>query len=236
MKKRGKKSDLGSVKKSTEIVGTDFDGIKKSEKVMEPSSDRDKKDGANKKLSILLAGMGGLIVCLIVVIVAIIIVRGNSVTGENESEDEEVVYASPVYEGYDKLAEEFSIALAEMDNPTTTEILALYQTYIDRADNEEVRAMLMIDYYMIMMSGDLGGGQKTEILDGLVAADAVVKSVKSASAVAMAADLYNDEELKIKYQALADARAFGTEETDDGSDNEGENDSDEAKNEEGAAE
>ncbi|MBQ3440847.1 hypothetical protein IJG27_00850 [Candidatus Saccharibacteria bacterium] len=206
---------LGGVKKASEEK-SESEPVKKYEKKVAKADGT----GGNKPLAILLTVMGVVITGLIITIVVVVINRNNKEDFGDEYEDGEVAYASPVYESYDKLAEEFSIALAEMDNPTTAEILALYRTYIDRAENEEVRAMLMVDYYMIMMSGDLGGGQKTEILDGLVAADAIVKSVKSASAVVMAADLYKDEELKVKYQALADVRAFGDVEDEGDNDNE----------------
>lgn len=200
---------LGGVKKTSEQK-SENEPIKKYKKVVKTSTN------SNRGLSVLLACMGVAIVGLVVAIVVVAVNRNN---GKNDdgAEDGEVVYASPIYESYDQLAEEFAGALLEMEDPTTQQILDLYQTYLGRTDNEEVKAMLLVDYYMIMMSGDSDVARKTEVLDGLVAADRVVKSVKSASAVAVAAKYYDDTELMAYYQALADARAFGD---DDANENE----------------
>ena len=197
---------LGGVKKASEQK-SENEPIKKYKKVVKTSTD------SNRGLSVLLACMGVVIVGLVVAIVVVAVNRnsGSGESGGDESEDGEVTYASPIYESYDKLSEEFSIALGEMDQATTTteDILELYQTYVDRATDELVKAMLMVDYYLVMMAGDSEGVRKTEVIDGLVATDGIVGSVKSASAVAVAATYYGDEELKTRYQALADVRAFG---------------------------
>lgn len=162
-----------------------------------------------KKRKFWLVLLGALALIIVGLVVAIVIVIVSRNVGKSGSDDENVTYNSPVYESYDKISDEISNKLAEIENPTSAELMEIYKTYLDEAQDEGVRALLAIDYYLIVMSSDSERIRRNEVIDGLMSADEYLKSVKSAMALEAAAVNYSDTELAASYHAIVNERLGG---------------------------
>lgn len=196
------------------------------------SSVADKK---NKKKIIIFASVFAVVVIGLVIAIVVVLNnrRDDNVLEESgdtteENSNDQVMYT------FEDITREITLKIVEADEAagedgegmSIEELLNLYQEKIDSTEDARLKAMLQIEYYMVKLSQNPGEENKDEILNGVIAADKILKTSDSALRVSNVAYYYGDEALGDQYYRLANERmlvedANNTNEDTDGSDTDG---------------
>ncbi|MDO5451920.1 MAG: hypothetical protein Q4F56_02425 [Candidatus Saccharibacteria bacterium] len=172
-------------------------GVEKAEKKEQNKSE--------KTLRVVLASMGVLIVGVIIAIVVVAMNRSNK-------PEEYTIPISPEYQvatTYEEISTEIGNKILEYeiaDSPVA--VTELYKAYADRAKDEEVKDMLMLDYYFHLIGQDHNFSQKDEIVSQLKSIDSRLQTVDSALNVMWAGYYYNDYNLMEEYKPILEERGF----------------------------
>lgn len=186
-----------------------------SEKAPAGSKKTRKKMATKTKWIILFSGFGVLIIGLVIAIVVVAVNRGSGandllskpVVEEGGMNDEELNAT------YGDFAQEINNKMSNVDEQYSGEdILNIYMQKIEEVTDKRLKAMIEQDYYTMMLAVYPGDEKKEEIINGLIAADAILKTPRSALMVANGASWYNDTELAEKYTNVAYDRMGLTEE------------------------
>lgn len=163
------------------------------------------------KWIILFSIIGLLIVGLVIAIVVILTTRGSS----NSDNSGSGAAQTPVVEEGQMNDEELNAAYGEFDQEiaekmantgeqySSEDILKIYAQKIEEVTDKRLKAMIAGDYYTMMMMVNPGDEKKEEIVNGVIEADAVLQTARSALIVANVAANYNDGDLEDKYLDIA---------------------------------
>ena len=170
------------------------------------------------KIAILIASIAVVIGIVIAIVIVIINSQNQSNNGSSENEQSEQeavpeveVISKEALEIYNKASNEINQKLWQDDvtdeDSTGSEILNMYIEKIRTTENTQARAMLLSDYYQMLMVYQPNADLKDTIIGGLEMVDDALETVNSAMVVINAAEYYNDTETAEKYNKLADQRA-----------------------------
>lgn len=173
-----------------------------------------RRGNSSRTLKITLGVLGVLIFGLVIAIIVVINNRGGTqdeqvaeeVTTDTEAKTEIVEERTEVETIYDGIIESIDNELSEVYVEDKDEIFRIYKQYIDITEDEQVKAMIKVDYYQMAMIYDVDKSHGEEILDELVKLDDTLKSIDSAVTVVNAADYYGNTELYNNYSAILTER------------------------------
>ena len=151
-----------------------------------------------KRWVILFSAFGVVIVGLIIAIIVVAANRGGSKpVNEDVSKDE-------IYRDYLKDIDEINDIVADEEyNPER--VLSLYTEKIDATKDRTLKLLLKKDYYY-MLSVYYEDGVREEVLKNLIEIDNELQAVDTALMIANRAGYYGNEELRSKYNEIADER------------------------------
>lgn len=128
---------------------------------------------------------------------------GSGDSGEAVNEPEVV---DEVIVAYDKAVSDVREKIVAENIEDLTAIANLYKQAADAAENEKVKAMLMLNYYNNIMNNNVDEVTKNEILNGVVTTDDMLKTYTSAITVSKIADFYGNTEIAEQYREIAKER------------------------------
>ena len=159
------------------------------------------------KNKIFFAILGVLGILIIGLIVAIVVTKNLPKDTDGLVDESEVQEVTPsekteseqIYEQY---SDSINAELQNMPVEDKDGALALYEYYIGEVDDEEVKNMLSVDYYQLIMLYDVDKTQKDLVISGLLEKDNALKNVSSAVVITNAASYYGDESLLEQYENI----------------------------------
>ncbi|MBR3269648.1 hypothetical protein IKG07_00085 [Candidatus Saccharibacteria bacterium] len=156
-----------------------------------------------KKWVVLLSVLGVIIVGLVVAIVVILVTRNNEpqIAPSVNDEYDETLFA--YYVDNEEIADRIV-----KENLEGEDLLKVIKEKIDAAENRGARAMLEQDYYLTMFAtyGPDDETKKEEIMNGLIRANDVLLTARSAEMVATTALSYHDYATYEQYIGIAKDR------------------------------
>ena len=162
------------------------------------------------KSKIFFAVLGVLGVLIVGLVIAIVVVKNLPKGDEfvDESAVKEVIpsektQSEQIYEQY---SDSINAELQNMSADNKDDALALYEYYIGSVDDEEVKNMLSVDYYQLIMLYDVDKTQKDLVISGLLEKDNALKNVSSAVVIINAASYYENEALLDQYEKILEER------------------------------
>lgn len=209
--------DSEEVKSSTNVaddVTNTFSELDSSNKPsFEVASISTPEKSSSKKKWIVIGVLAAALV--IVVVVAVVVVINNN---RSNNVPEEVV----VQEGaddkiddearriYNAAASEITAKILQDDQTdsdgTGESVISLYLKKISETNNKTAKAMLLLDYYQMLMVYQPTLELKDTVLNGLISADKILETANSAMAVAEAAEYYGDTKIVEQYNQLVNER------------------------------
>lgn len=158
-----------------------------------------------KKWAILFSVLGVIILGLIIAIVVILIVRNNTPSVADETNEPVEYVPKEQTEGeqiYEQVMASISSKLDDVYADDTEEIFAIYDEYMELVQNEEAKALLTLDYYQLVMLYDTNKEKKQEVLNTLIKTDSFLKGLDSAASVINAASYYGEDDLVEEYNRI----------------------------------
>lgn len=180
------------------------------------SMDGGQSKNSKTKLIIIIASVVAVIG--IIVAVAVVVMNGQKGGEQNTGQEsggdavpEVEVISKEALQIYNKASNEINAKLLEDDETDTDttgrEIINLYLEKIKDTENTQAKAMILSDYYQMLMVYQPDMDLKNTVLGGLKMVDDALETVNSATAVVNAAEYYGDTKTVEEYNKLIDERA-----------------------------
>lgn len=162
----------------------------------------------NKKFWIILFSvLGVLIVGLVIAIVVVLVMRGGNPTEPVHSDLSNEEALRKEFDVTNEIREEVEDWVYNPD-----ELLASYLQKIRNEKDEKTRLLLSKDYYYYLSIFGNGDDLEQQVLDGLIDIDNKLQMIDTALMIVNRAEYYGNEELKNKYNEIANSRLGVTEE------------------------
>lgn len=114
---------------------------------------------------------------------------------------------------YEEIYDEIENKISELDlNNSDTDIISeikeVYSPYTEVIPDDEIRAMIIQEYWLRVMRYDYEQKYKIEVLDGVMEADKILQTTRSGLRVTNAAYYYNDYDLISEYKPILKERGY----------------------------
>ena len=162
----------------------------------------EKDDKKQQKLWTILLGIFVLLIIILAISIVIVINNRGDQGGTPEIVDK-------AYEEYREEIENKISELGEQEDSTAIE--EIYKPYLDEIEDGRTKAMLMQDYYFEIMSYDYTQKRKTEVINGMIAADEILETETSGLNVQAAAYFYDDSKVEKEYKTILKKRGYTNE-------------------------
>lgn len=159
-------------------------------------------------LSILMVAIIGLAVGLVAVINRKVEVA-DSPTGSEEHSSQEGGESGEAVDEFENVREEIDEIeekIGELSNPSTEEVVAIYQEYVDKSEDTSKKVNLLQQRIIELQKDNLGRDHSEQVIADAIAIDNLVKDTNSAVQVMNVATLYGDMKVFDEYQAILNKR------------------------------
>ena len=177
---------------------------------MKPSgvkkADKKEQNKSEKTLRVVLAGMGVLIVGLVVAIVVVASTRGGKQEVVEKPTEDETIVTEKVLEEYNEASSEIAAIIRKAGVTDESYVLSTYKSYASKVKDKVVSMMLKMDYLNMKMMYDTNKEHGEELLEEAMRIDASLRTIKSGVIVLNMAEYYGNEEIQKDYEKRLEVR------------------------------